>query len=123
MPFINDRALDAALAIFDTEANQLNICSQEPATFTEATSTYRLGTKTSFTIGSPTDRSPSGRRVTTAAITDGTVNTTGTASHYGIVDTVNSRLLGASSLSATQSVTSGNTFSLGAFDIGIPDPS
>lgn len=121
MAFINDRVFDNGLTVLDTEANRLDICSQEPTTYTEATSTYTLGNKTSLSVGAPADRSPSGRKVTVAAITDGTVSGTGTASHWAIVDTSNSRLLATGSLSSSQSVTSGNTFTLGAFDIGIPD--
>jgi hypothetical protein len=58
-----------------------------------------------------------------SAISDGSVTGTGTATHYAIVDTSNSRLLVTGSLTASQSVTSGNTFSLEALDVGIPDPS
>lgn len=121
MAFINDRVFDNGLTVLDTEANRLDICSQEPVSYAEATSTYTLGNKTSLSIGSPADRSPSGRKVTVAAITDGTVSGTGTASHWAITDTVNSRLLATGSLSSSQSVTSGNVFTLGAFDVGIPD--
>jgi len=121
MSFINDRVFDNGLTVLDTEANRLDICSQEPVSYAEATSTYTLGNKTSLSIGSPADRSPSGRKVTVAAITDGTVSGTGTASHWAITDTVNSRLLATGSLSSPQSVTSGNVFTLGAFDVGIPD--
>ncbi len=120
MPFLNDRVLDNGLATLPSEGNRLTICSAEPATFAEANSTFALGIKASPSIGSPAARTPSGRRVTVAAFTDGSVTATGTASHWAVVDTVNSRLLAANSLSASQSVTSGNSFSLGAFDIGIP---
>ena len=122
MAYLNDRVLDNGLTVLDTEANRLDICSQAPTTYTEATSTYTLGNKTSLSVGAPADRSPSGRKVTVAAITDGTVSGTGTATHVAIVDTVNSRLLAVQALSASQAVTSGNTFTLPAFDIGIPDP-
>lgn len=121
MPFINDRVFDNGLTILDTEANRLDICSQEPTTYTEATSTYTLGNKTSLSIGAPGDATPNGRKVTVAAITDGTVTTTATASNWAITDTVNSRLLATGGLSSSQAVTSGNTFTLGAFDIRIPD--
>lgn len=121
MVFLNDRVLDNGLTVLDTEANRLDITSQEATTYTEATSTYTLGNKTSLSVGAPADRSPNGRKVTVAAITDGTVTGTATATHYAIVDTGNSRLLATNSLSASQAVTSGNTFTLGAFDIGIPD--
>lgn len=122
MSYLNDRVYDNGLTVLDTEANRLDICSAEPTTFAEATSTYSLGNKTSLSIGSPAARSPSGRKVTVAAITDGAVTADGTAGYYAIVDTVNSRLLAAGPLNASQSVYNGNTFTLAAFDIGIPGP-
>jgi hypothetical protein len=121
MPFINDRVFDNGLTVLDTEANRLDICSLEPVTYASATSTNTLGNKTSPTVGAPSDRTPNGRKVTVSAITDGTVTATGTATHWALTDTVNSRLLATGALAASQSVTSGNTFTLGAFDIGIPD--
>lgn len=122
MPFLNDRVFDLGLNVLDTEANRLDICHTEPTTYTEATATYTLGNKTSLSIGAPAAGSPSGRKVTVAAITDGTVTATSTsaandAAHWAIVDTVNSRLLAAGALSATQYVTTGNVFTLGAFDV------
>lgn len=122
MATLNDRVFDNGLTVLDTEANRLDICSQQPTTYAEATSTYTLGNKTSLSIGAPADRSGGGREVTVAAITDGSVTATGTATHYAIVDTANSRLLAAGSLSSSQAVTSGNTFTLNSFAIGIPDP-
>ena len=121
MPYLNDYILDAALSKLDTEANRLDVCTQEPATYTEATSTYTRGNKTSLSVGAPADRTPNGRKVTVAAFSDGAITANGTVSHYGVSDTTNTRLLAATSLSASQAVTSGNTFSMAAFDIGIPD--
>lgn len=123
MAYISDFILDAALSVLDTDANRIDICSQEPATFTEATATYTLGNKTGITVGAPADRAPNGRKVTVSAVSGGSVTGTGTASHWAITDTVNSRLHAANSLSASQVVTSGNTFTLTAIDIGIPDAS
>lgn len=122
MASLNDRVLDNGLTVLDTEATAIYLNSQEPTTYTEATATYALGNSTSLEIGTPADRSGGGREVTVLAITDGSVTTTGTASHYSIVDTVNSRLLATGDLTASQPVTSGNTFSLASFTIGIPDP-
>jgi hypothetical protein len=121
MPFIADYVFDAALSKLDTEAEKLVICSQEPVTFAEANVTYKLGSKTSLSVGAPADRSPNGRKVTVASCTDGAVEATGTATHWAIVDVTNSRLLATGALAASQGVTNGNTFSLAAFDIGIPD--
>lgn len=126
MPFVNDRVLDAALNIFNNEADRIDICSQEPATHTEATSTYSLGFKdhgaAGSAFGAPGDRSPSGREVLSTAVTDGEVTDTDTATHYGVSDHDATRLLAASSLAAGQVVTDGNAWSMPSFAIGIPDP-
>lgn len=122
MAFLNDRVFDNGLTVLDTEANAIHVTSQEATTYAEATSTYTLGNSTSLSIGAPQDRSGGGREVVVAAISDGSVTGTGTATHYAIVDTSNSRLLATGSLTASQSVTSGNTFTLSSVAIGIPDP-
>lgn len=122
MATLNDRVFDNGLTVLDTEANAIHITSQEATTYANATSTYTLGNSTSLSIGAPQDRSGGGREVVVAAITDGSVTGTGTATHYAIVDTVNSRLLVTGTLAASQSVTSGNTFTLSSVTVGIPDP-
>lgn len=122
MATLADRVYDNGLTVLDTEANRMDICSTEPTSYAEATSTYTLGNSTSLSIGAPQDRTGGGREVVVAAISDGSVTGTGTAAYYAIVDTINSRLLATGSLSASQSVTSGNTFTLTSVTIGIPDP-
>lgn len=123
MPFLSSRVLDFGLTVLDTEATALHICSSEPSTFAGVGSAT-LGNVAigAGGISAPSDRSPSGRRVTVGSLSGGSVTTTGTASHYAIVDAVNSRLLAAGPLSASQGVSSGNSFTLAAFDIGIPGP-
>ena len=122
MATLNDRVFDNGLTVLDTEANKIVITSQEATSYLEANSTYALGNSTSLSIAAPSDRAGGGRKVTIAAITDGAVTGTGTATHYAIIDTVNSRLLATGSLTSSQAVTSGNTFTLSTVDIGIPDP-
>lgn len=122
MAHIVDYVLDAALSKLDTEAERVYICSQEPTTYAEAITTYALGNSTSLSVGAPGDRSGGGREVTVAAVADASITGTGTASHFALVDVSNTRLLVTGSLSLTQPVTSGNTFSLDSFTIGIPDP-
>lgn len=123
MATLNDRVFDNGLTVLDTEANAIHVTSQEAADYAGATSTYTLGNSTSLSVGAPADRTGGGREVTVAQITDGSITGTGTATHYAIVDTVNSRLLATGALTASQSVTNGNTFTLASFKIGIPDPS
>jgi hypothetical protein len=122
MATLNDRVFDNGLTVLDTEANAIHVTSQEATTYAEATSTYSLGNSTSLSIGAPQNRSGGGREVVVAAITDGDVTGTGTVTHYAIVDTANSRLLATSTLTASQAVTDGNTFTLSSVAIGIPDP-
>lgn len=123
MATLNDRVFDNGLTVLDTEANAIHVTSQEATDYTDATSTSTLGNSTSLSIGAPADRTGGGREVTVAAITDGSITGTGTATHYAIVDTTNSRLLVTGALTASQSVTNGNTFTLASFKVGIPDPS
>lgn len=123
---LGDHVLDNGLTVLDTEANRLDVCHTIPTTYAEATSTYTVGNKLTPSIGAPATASPNGRKVTVAQITDGTVTATSTgtsddAEYWAITDTVNSRLLATGSLSAGQMVTSGNTFTLAAFDIRIPN--
>lgn len=122
MATLNNRVFDNGLTVLDTEANAIHVTSQEATTYANATSTYSLGNSTSLSIGAPQDRTGGGREVVVAEITDGSVTATGTATNYAIVDTVNSRLLVTGALTASQAVTNGNTFTLGSFTIGIPDP-
>lgn len=127
MPFLHDDVLDAALDVINDNCDRIDICSQEPANYTEATSTYTLGFKDHGSAGSafgdPGDRSPSGRKISSTAVTDGAVTGTDDATHWAASDVTNTKLLAANSLSSSQAVTSGNAFSLPSFDIGIPDPS
>ena len=121
MATLDNRVFDNGLTVLDTEANAIHITSAEATSFANVAS-VTLGNSTSLSIGAPQDRAGGGREVVVAAITDGSVTGTGTATHYAIVDTVSSRLLATSTLTASQSVTSGNTFTLSSVAIGIPDP-
>jgi hypothetical protein len=120
--FIHDRVFDNGLTVLDTEATGLYLCSQQPTTYTEAITTYALASKSSgYTSGSPADGVSNGRRVTFPAITDGTCSASGTATHFAVVDSANSRLLLAHSLSASVATANGATMTLAAFDFTKPD--
>lgn len=118
-----DDGLDGAL-VTPAAANNidLHITSAQATTYAEATSTYTLGNKADIAITGPAAGDASGRKCTISAITGGSVTGTNTATHIAVVNTNNSTLLVTQALSASQAVTSGNTFSLTAFDVEIPDP-
>jgi hypothetical protein len=120
MATLANSVLDGGLSTLTTNGTRIDICSAEPTSYAEATSTYTLGTS-STTTGSPADRTGGGREVTVAAITDASVTGTGIAAFYAITNGSDT-LYATGNLSTSQSVTSGNTFSLGSFTIGIPDP-
>lgn len=122
MAYLNDEVFDSGLDWLDTNATRLDICSQEPATYAGATSTYTLGNKTGINPNAPADKAGGGREVVIPAITDGSVTGTGTATHWALTNGVDT-LVATGALSASQGVTSGNTFTLTSFAIGIPDPS
>lgn len=120
MATLADAVFDNGLSTLTTNGTRIDICSTEPITYAEATSTYTLGNET-VSVGSPTDRTGGGREVTVGAVTDATVTGTGTASFYAITNGSDT-LYVTGSLSSTQEVTTGNAFSLGSFTVGIPDP-
>lgn len=119
MAFINDEVFDQGLDYADTNGTRLDITSQEATTYTEATSTYTLGNDTVNT-GATQNGATDGRRVIVPAITAGSVTGTGTASHWALTDGT-SVLIATGALSSSQSVTSGNTFSLDAVSITVRD--
>jgi len=120
---MNPWVLNNGLNQLQATGTHIFICSQEPTSFAEASSTYALGNM-SFGAGNamtgPSARSPNGSKVTTVAVTNGAVTGTGNASRWAVTDNTNSRLLVDNDLAAAQAVTAGNVWSLPAFDIGIP---
>lgn len=120
MTLLADYCLDGLVAKA-AEGTRLDICTQEPTTYAEATTTYTKGNKTGIAAGAASDRAGGGRKTTVPATSGGSVTGNGTVTHYAWTDPVNSRLLGAAPLSASQVVSAGNTFSTSAFDIGVPD--
>jgi hypothetical protein len=112
--------IDNGLASLKSAATHIYLTTQEPANYTEASSTYAKGNK-NFGAGNvfpgAIGDGTNGRKVTTAAVTDGDITGDGTVTHWAITD--GSALLATGALAASQAVTNGNTFSLGAFDITV----
>jgi hypothetical protein len=119
--YINDEVFDQGLDYADTNGTRLDICSQEPTTYAEATTTYTLGNDTVNT-GATQNGATNGRRVIVPAITAGSVTGTGTATHWALTNGSNT-LIATGALSSSQGVTSGNTFTLDAISITIADAS
>ena len=120
---VHDDVLDAALDYIATNGDVIYICSAEPTTLTEATTTYALADIPSLTSSDytgPANGDSSGRKLTVDQQTGVTIDTTGTATHVAIVDASTALLYVTTCTS--QSLTSGNTMTMNAFDIEIADP-
>lgn len=119
MAYLNDAALDAGLAWIITNGTSLHVCSAEPTSYAEI-ATYELGVKSGITIGSQEAGDTDGRKVVVPAVTDGTVGTAGTCTHYAIsngTDTLVATKATASSVSLSTSF----DFQTPAFDLTIRD--
>jgi hypothetical protein len=108
-----------------SSAQVLSVTAAEPTTYALASTTQLLGfvnlgssgVWAVANLGSPAN----GRSIASVAITTGTITTTGTANWWACYDSSASGTLYAhGTLSAAQSVTTGNTFSLASFTITIP---
>lgn len=121
MPLHND-VYDDGLNALVTNVDELHILSADPGIATYGNiATMTLGNKAAPTIGAPANHT-TGRKVTAAAITDGTVTGTDTATHFAWIDTINSKILATAALGANQVVTNGNTFTLTEHYVAIPAP-
>lgn len=121
--FIADNVFDNGLSYANTNVETLHINSQVATTYTEASSTYLLGTKTSYSVGAPTNPTAgTGRAVVGAAITDGSVSGSALATHWAWVKTsATSELIATGPLATSQTVTNGNTFTLDTIECIIRD--
>jgi len=117
----SDLVMDAALD-YVAGSTILTVCSAQPTTYTEATATYKLADVVvdagDFTKA---NGDTSGRKVTVGAQNAVPVDTTGTATHIALSTTTGSTLRYVTTCTS-QSLTSGNTVNVPAFDIEIADP-
>lgn len=122
---VPDAILDAMLEVIADSCDKVTICSTQPTTYTEGNATYALADVTvtpgagngDFTLG---NGDTNGRKLTLAQQTGVTIDTSGTAAHIALLDTINSALLAVTTCTS-QSVTSGNTATINSFDIEISD--
>jgi len=120
--FANDLFMDAAFDWLSTSAVRLAVCSTEPAnwaaisgvTLAEATITSGDFTK----ANGDTD----GRKVTIAAQSGITIDSSGDAQHLVLHDNVSLMMYITTSTTLTLTSGGGNTVSTPAWDIEISDP-
>lgn len=116
-----DAVLDKPLDEIAT-ATALVVCSAQPTTYAEATATYALAdVVTDGTDFAKANGDTSGRKVTVAQQPDVPIDTSGSANHVALVRTADSTLLYVTTCTA-QSLTSGGTVTVPAWDIEFADP-
>lgn len=121
--FSADANRDAYLNNIINNADQIVLCSGQPANFAAAQSggANYLGeasiTSANMTLGAG---SPSGRTMTVAGITGINATNGGTADHVALVDTVNSVLLLVDTISPTETLTAGNNYNTNSFTLNLP---
>ena len=115
----NDLILDAALNYVKSNGTQVCLCTAQPTTYTQATSTYKIAIKTGLTSSDFTlaDGDVSGRKLTVAAQSNVTVDTPGTATHIAVCS--GSVLLFVTT--CTSKAISGDLVNIPAFDYEIED--
>ena len=117
--FVPDATLDSMLDVITTNVDRLDICSTQPTTYTEATSTYSLGNKALSGAWSKANGDVSGRKATCAQQTGVSIGTGGSAQH--IAGTDGTSVLYFVTTCTSQTVTAGNTATINAFDIEVLD--
>lgn len=124
MADMHDDILDNGLEEYRANAEDVHILSADPGLVWANIAALTIGNKAAPVVNAIDDMVGGGRQVTVDAFADGNVDGAGTqeATHFAIVDTTGGRILVSNALFASQHVTNGNTFSLTAIQVGIPDP-
>lgn len=119
---VHDDVLDGALDIIRNNCTRVTVCSTQPTTYTEGNATYALADVTvDSTDFTKANGDTNGRKLTVAQQASVPVDTSGTAQHVALLDVANSKLLYVTTCTS-QSLTSGNTVTIPAWDIEIADP-
>jgi len=116
---LGDKMLDSGIGYVSSNADKIYICSQQPTTYAEATSTYALGSANfgvGLVAGAP-QAATGGRKVATNAVTAGTISAVGTPTYWAIVDSVNSLLLATGPMTGSVTTDISKAWSLEAIEI------
>lgn len=119
--FQDDAMLDAALNYIKNNGTQLCVCSTQPTTYAEATSTFKLAIRTGLTAGSftgPANGDTNGRKLTVNQQATINVDTGGNAQHIAICS--GSVLLYVTTCTP-QALVGGNSVTVPVWDIEIAD--
>lgn len=121
----SDTVMDAALSAVD-DCTLLTVCSAQPTTYAEASSTYALADAV-MTAGAGNgdytlaNGDTSGRKLTVLQQANIPIDSSGTATHVALSISGSSTLLYVTTCTS-QALTAGGTVTVPAWDIEIADP-
>ena len=117
----NDLVMDAALDYIST-STLLTVCSAQPTTYAEASSTYKLAdVVTDSGDFTKANGDTNGRKVTIAQQANVPIDSSGTATHVALSISGSSTLVYVTTCT-NQALTSGGTVTVPAWDVEISDP-
>lgn len=117
----NDLVMDAALDYIST-STLLTVCSAQPTTYAEASSTYKLAdVVTDSGDFTKANGDTNGRKVTIAQQANVPIDSSGTATHVALSISGSSTLVYVTTCTS-QALTSGGTVTVPAWDVEISDP-
>ena len=117
--FLHDNALDGGVDYIVANGERLVLTNGQPANYAAVAAIARADVSVD-TLITKANGDVSGRKAAIPARTGVNVDTTGTADHCCLVDDTNSILIAVTTF-ASQSLTSGNTVDIGAWDIEFAD--
>lgn len=118
---ISDTVLDAALNYLKNNVTRVAVCSSQPTTYTEGLTTYKLAIATVAASDLTVADDTSGRKVTAAAKSGVTIDSSGTATHIAWLDVSNTALLFVTTCTS-QALVAGGTVDIPAHKYNIQDP-
>ena len=117
----NDLVMDAALDYIST-STLLTVCSAQPTTYAEASSTYKLAdVVTDSGNFTKANGDTNGRKVTVSQQANVPIDSSGTATHVALSISGSSTLVYVTTCTS-QALTSGGTVTVPAWDVEISDP-
>lgn len=120
MAAIHDNVL-GNLSAGKVSGTDMHICSTDPGVTYATVTANTLGTATDTMTGpAASTQAASGVEILFPQISAGTVTNDGDATHWAITNG-SSQIIASGALSASQTVTSGNTFSLDQVSVAILD--
>lgn len=127
----DDDNMDAMLNRIKNNTTRISLCTAQPTTYAEATTTYdggaskyklAIATISSTDFTGPADGDSSGRKLTVNEVVGMTIDASETANYIALSDSSNSELLYVTTCTA-QVLTAGNTVTIPAWKITVTDPS